>query len=49
MFSAILLHWHSDIKARTNMIKMGSSEKETKNLSDEENSSFSGSIGGDLT
>jgi hypothetical protein len=28
MFSAILLHWHSDVKARTNLIKMGSHEKQ---------------------
>jgi hypothetical protein len=37
MFSAILLHWHSDVKARTNLIKMGSHEKQQQHAEGDKN------------
>lgn len=51
MFSAILLHWHKDVKDRFNLIKKQQKELQAQEQLEKEkkSSSENGSVGGDLT
>ncbi len=52
MFSAILLHWHKDVKDRFTLIKAQQKQLQAQEQQEKENdkkSSENGSVGGDLS